>query len=238
MRDQDPSYLEAPEEWTSFLAALVHELRTPLASFRILADLLIESPQSRLGEQERRYAENIRDVAKDIHSLLGEVGELARLLAGRVVPRPEEVVLGQLVERVLEEVRPQTWQGGIALTESVDPALRRHFRTDSSLLRQALVLLLGHLVGDARSEVYLRLERDGENLRCMLSSDGPPFAEEFLHSLFAPFRDGVRALRSGGGSSLALSLAYQLARALGGTLRAENQGGRPVFVLLLPPIGS
>jgi len=238
MKDDDRTYLQTPEQWTGFLSALVHELRTPLASFRILADLLAEAPQSRLSDQERRYAENMRDVVQDIQSLVGDAGELARLLAGRVALRPSEVVLEELVDQVEEAVRTRAWDGGIALTDFLDPALPHSFRTDPDRLRQALVLLLGAAVSHAKGEVFLRLERDDGNLRVVTCSDGAPFAEAALQSLFAPFHDGVRAARARGGRSLALPLANELARALGGTLRAENREGKPAFVLFLPAAGS
>src|SRR5436309_7996582 len=156
MRDQERTYLQTPEQWTGFLSALVHELRTPLASFRILADLLAEAPHSRLSDQEKRYAENMRDVAQDIQSLVGDAGELARLLAGRVVLRPGEVDLEQLVDQAEEAVRPRAREGGIALTDSLDPGLPRRFRPDPDRLRQALVLLLGVAVSHAKGEVFLR----------------------------------------------------------------------------------
>jgi signal transduction histidine kinase len=239
MSDKDQTYLQTPEQWTSFLSALVHELRTPIASFRILTDLLTEAPPNRLGDQERRYAENIRDVAQDIQSLLGDVGELARLLAGRLAVRPGKVVLEKLVDQVEEAVRPRAWENGIAITDSLDPALPPLFQTDPDRLRELLVLLLGTVAGNARSEVLFRLESEEGNLRAVLSSDGPPFLEEALASLFAPFQDGgIRATRARGGRSLSLPLAHELARLLGGTLRAENRDGKPAFVLSLPAAGS
>lgn len=236
--DKDRPYLQTQEQWTSFLSDLVHELRTPIASFRILTDLLAEAPPSRLGDQERRYAENIRDVAQDIQALLGDVGELARLLAGRLALRPREVVLEQLVDQVEEAVRTRAWENGVAITDSLDPALPSRFHTDPDRLREVLVLLLGTVAGNARSEVLFRLEGQDGNLRAVLSSDGPPFPEETLATLFAPFQDGVRAARARGGRSLSLPLANELARFLGGTLRAENREGKPAFVLLLPAAGS
>jgi signal transduction histidine kinase len=235
---KDRPYLQTPEQWTSFLSDLVHELRTPIASFRILTDLLAEAPPSRLGDQERRYAENIRDVAQDIQALLGDIGELARLLAGRLALRPGEVVLEQLVDQVEEAVRPRAWENGIAITDSLDPALPHLFHTDPDRLREILVLLLGTVAGNAKSEVLFRLEGEDGNLRAVLSSDGPPFPEETFESLFAPFQDGVRTTRARGGRSLSLPLANELARALGGTLHAENREGKPAFVLLLPAAGS
>ena len=50
MGDQDRTYLQTPEQWTRFLSALVHELRTPLASLRMLTELLAGSGQAQLAD--------------------------------------------------------------------------------------------------------------------------------------------------------------------------------------------
>jgi len=238
MNDQDRPYLQTPEQWTRFLSAFAHELRTPLASFRMLADLLAEAPPGHLGDQERRYSEGMREVALDIQSLVGDMAELARLIAGRVQLRPENVVLDRLVDQVEEAVRPRAWEGGIALTDSLDPALPRFFHTDLDRLRQALILLLGAAVSHAKSEVFFRLDIDATGLHVVISSDGTPFPEGGTQAVFEPFHDGFRAARQRGGRSLSLPLASELARALGGTLRAENRGGRPAFDLSVPAAGD
>jgi signal transduction histidine kinase len=211
MNDRDRPYLQTPEQWTRFLSAFVHELRTPIASSRMLADLLAEAPPDRLGDQERRYCENILEVVLDLQALVGDVAELARLLAGRALIRPAEVSLEQLVDKATEAVRPRTWEGGITLTDSMDPALPKLFRTDPDRLRQALVLLLGAAISHAEG-----------------ASQG----------LFEPFYDGIRSTRPRGGRSLALPLASELARALGGMLQAENRGERPTFELSVPAAGA
>ncbi len=238
MDDRDRTYLQTPEQWTRFLSAFVHELRTPIASSRMLADLLTEAPPDRLGDQERRYCENILEVVLDLQALVGDVAELARLLAGRALIRPGGVSLDQLVEQIEEAVRPRAWEGGIALTDSLDPALPKRFRTDPDRLRQALVLLLGAAISHAKSEVFFRLEIEGGDLRVVISSDGPPFPEAAPQAVFEPFNDGIRTTRPRGGRSLALPLASELARALGGTLKAENRGERPTFELSVPAAGA
>jgi signal transduction histidine kinase len=100
------------------------------------------------------------------------------------------------------------------------------------------VLLLGVAMSHAASEVFFKLEVDGGDLRAVISSDGQPFPEAASQALFEPFHDGIRATRPRGGRSLALPLASELARALGGTLRAENRGERPTFELSLPAAGA
>jgi hypothetical protein len=202
----------------------------------MLAELLAGATQGHLGSQEKRYAENIQEVVQDIQALVGDVAELARLLGGRVQIRTDEVLLEGLVDQVKESVRPWAWERGIALTDSLDPALPQRLHTDQDRLRQALTLLLGAAVSHAESEVFFRLDLDGGDLRVMISSNGSPFPESALPSLFEPFDTSVGAARRRGGRSLALPLANELAQALGGTLRAENRGGRPTFDLSLPAI--
>jgi signal transduction histidine kinase len=237
MKDQDHTFLETPDQWMRFVSTFVHELRTPLASFRMLADLLAGAPHGHLGEQERRYSENLREVAQDLQTLVGDVAELTRLLAGRVQIRPAEIALEPLFDQVEEAVRPRAWDNGIAITDSRDPVLPRRFRTDPDRLRQALVLLLGATVSHAKSEVFFRLDLVDRDLHAVLSSDGFPFPEAALQTLFAPFHEDIRAPRQRGGRSLDLPLAHELAQALGGTLRAENRGGRPTLALTVPPAG-
>src|SRR5689334_4056728 len=230
MTDRDRTSLQTPEQWTRFLSAYSHELRTPLASLRMLAELLAGSPQDRLGSQERRYAENIQDVVRDIQGLVADVAELGRLLAGRVQVRPSEVALGSIVEQVKEAARPRAWERGIAVTDSLDPALPLLFRTDPDLLRSTLTRLLASAVSHAGSEVFFRLDFDDGGLRVIVSSDGPPFPEAAAETLFEPFDEGGRSAQQRG-RSLALPLARELARTLGGALQAGNRGGRPTFDL-------
>jgi signal transduction histidine kinase len=236
MIDRDQTCLQTPEQWTRFLSAYSHELRTPLASLRMLAELLATASQDHLGSQERRYAENIQEVVRDIQGLVADVADLGRLLAGRIQVRSSDVALAAVVEQVKEAARPQAWERGIAVTDSLDPALPRLFRTDPDLLRQTLIRLLGTAVSHAGSEVFFRLDFDDGGLHVLVSSDGPPFPEAAAEALFEPFDEGWRSAHQRG-RSLALPLARELARTLGGTLQAGNRGGRPTFDLFIPAAG-
>lgn len=240
MNDQrDRTYLQTPEQWTRFLSAFVHEIRTPIASLRMLADLLADTPPGSFNDQQKRYTENMREVAQEIQTLVGEVAELALLLDGRAIVRPIEFLLEPLLDQVEEKVRPLAWERGVALSDSLAPAVPMLFHSDPDRLRQALVLLLGSVVSQARSEVLLQLDVADGALRIQISSDGPPLSEAVLRAPFAPFQDGIRSGRGGGGSrSLALSLANELAHALAGSLQAENRSGKPVFELSLPTAGA
>jgi C4-dicarboxylate-specific signal transduction histidine kinase len=98
-------------------------------------------------------------------------------------------------------------------------------------------------VSHARSEVFFRLDADrldadNGHIRIVISSDGPAFEEASLAAFFEPFDDGARVGRQRGGRSLALPLANELTRALGGMLRASNRGGRPTSSTRSPTTSS
>jgi signal transduction histidine kinase len=236
--DANRTYLQTPDQWARFLSALTHELRTPMASLRLLSDLLARSSPRQPGSQEERYASNVEEVIQDLQALVGEVAELASLMGGRVKPRWEEISLGKLIDEVREAVRPWAWDRGIALTESLDPALPKLLRTDGDRLRQLLSFLLGAAVSQAESGIFFRIDAEDGGLRVVISSDGQPYSEAALLTLFEPFDVGVKSTRRRGGRSLALPLANELARVLGATLQGANRGGRPTFDLTVPAKGG
>lgn len=229
------TYLRTPEQWTRFLSALSHELRTPLASLHMLAELLGQIQEERPASQAQRFCGNIQEVVRDLQSLVTDVADLARLLAGRVQARPSDVVLATILEQVDDVARPRAWERGIAVTHSFAPAVPRTFRTDPDLLRQTLTFVLTAAAEHAASEVVFHLDFEDGQLLAAISSDGKPFPEGADETLFEPFDDGVRTTRRRGGRNLALTLAKEQWRTLGGTLRAGNREGRPTFDLRLPP---
>lgn len=233
MPDSERPYLQTAEQWTQFLSAVSHELRTPLASLRMLAELLIEKRPDHLEAPERRYAEGIQKVVSDLNGFVGDFAEFARMLADRVQLHPVNVRLRELAEEVTAVVRPKARERGIVVTESLDVAPSTTFRTDLDLLRRPLTSLLEGAVGNAASEVFFRLSLDDGELRVIISSDGTPFPVTAAE-IFEPLGEGSRTSRQHGGRSLALSLARETARTLGGKLEAGNRGGRPTFDLSLP----
>ncbi|HEY0784181.1 MAG TPA: HAMP domain-containing sensor histidine kinase [Thermoanaerobaculia bacterium] len=226
-------YLETTEQWASFLSAFVHELRTPIASLKILGELMQGSPALG-GERERLFLENMQKVVRDLLALVGDAGELGRLIARKATVRSEAVDLGAIFEGVEETLRPRAWDSGIGLQVALGPETADPIHTDRELLRRMLTLLVGAAVQHARSEVVVRADVDGGRLSIVAASDGSPLPDPAATALFQPFGDGQRSAREHGGGSLTLPLANEVALALGGVLRAENRGKRPAFVLELP----
>ncbi len=156
-----------------FLSALVHEVRTPLASSCTLIELLAALPEVRAAEKEKLYVDGLRQVMRDVQLLLDDVAELARLLGGRIELKPGDVSPAALVAEVEDALRPQAWERGVSLSHSLGSTLPPLVRAGAERLRQLLALLLGATVGHARSAVLSRLDAESGRWRAVLSSTAP-----------------------------------------------------------------
>jgi len=221
-----------------FLTNVTHELKTPLASIRLFAEMLLEGrveSEAKRGEYHRLLAGE----SERLSALIENVLDLGRLERGEraldVAPRRVDEVAREVVERFA----PLAARDGLALaTRGLDVAVAA--RCDRGAFAQALVNLLDnarkYAASGGRIEVALEGERGDGRVRLAVRDFGPGIAEEERERIFEPFVRGERQ-RDGAiaGLGLGLHLARTLTRAQGGELTGEAaEGGGASFVVTLP----
>lgn len=227
---------EAAEASSRYLTGLVHELRTPLGSILILAELMEQDPQGRLAPEDAARAAKIHRAARDMRSLLVDVAELSKLESGRLEPAWGTVSLGELLAAVAEESGAAARDAGVEVRTELDRHLPATLRSDALRLRQLVDRLTGAAVAAAEDHVVLRARPTAEGVRIEIADDAPPLSTEERQALFEPLLKVDRRSRRGdGGSGLTLPIARQLARLLGGRLELAPGASRGnTFVLELP----
>jgi signal transduction histidine kinase len=242
---KSPEAAEGPEgtEKTRILSGLTHELRTPLGSILMMSELLAENGAGHLDERETRYAQNIHRAVSDLLKLVDQVGEMARLEAGRVKIEHREVDPAALARRIRES-HGVTDEGverdGPRLSVEVAPDAPRTVRSDPAKILEALDLLLESAAKVSRNgEVRVRLAgaggAGGDGLAITVQDVGPPLAEGEWAALFVPFAAaGPRSSRQFGGSGLGLPLAHSLVTALGGTIAASCTPDGCSYTVIIP----
>lgn len=234
-----PSGAQAPEAlgeefWCRFLSGLGHELRTPLASLGMLVDLL-ERDGKALSEKEKRYTGNIRELAREMQQLIGDVSAFARLRGGRGRRPNGTLALEDLVRRVTDTVRISVWEKGITVSATLEPSEGSTIRTDTALLEQALEAMLETVLCLAEREVSVQVEARETEVIFTVTGDAGCGPADDPAALFDPFDGGTaRKLTQMGVRPLAPLLAREIARELGGDLRLVGEGGGSKFVLRLP----
>ncbi|GAA3573645.1 sensor histidine kinase KdpD [Nonomuraea rosea] len=222
---------EADKMRTALLAAVSHDLRTPLAS----AKAAVES----LGNTE--VAWSVRDRAEllatagesldKLDRLVANLLDMSRLQAGVLGVTPQPLALEEVVPRAVDDLGPlhDRVEGDISVELP-------EILADPALLERVLVNLMANAVrySPPGKTVLITASWHGQHVEIRVIDRGPGIPAEAHDRVFQPFqRLGDRDNHSGVGLGLALSRG--LAEAMGGTLvPEETPGGGLTMILTLP----
>ena len=214
---------------TAILRAVSHDLRSPLTAIIASVDGL-ESASLELSETDRReLLGGIREEAKRLDRLVGNLLDLSRLEVGSAAPRRELWTLDALVARAVEHLGLDADRVSVSL-----PADAPAVRADGTLVERALANLLDNALKFSVGEpVELVVEERGGEALVRVCDRGPGLRPRDLERIFDPFERGEAS--AGRGTGLGLAIARGFTRANGGRLWAEpSEGGGTTFVLALP----
>lgn len=206
----------------ALMAAVSHELRSPLGRARVLIEM------AREGSAPANFHDELQAEIDAMDGLVGDLLAAARIDFEAVAPR--EIPAADLARRAVETARlpPETFDPG-PTPESGS------VRADPTLLARALGTLLDNAQRYGGNTIRLRLRGRLLRVRFEVEDDGPGFAPGDEIRAFEPFWRGPEG-RSGRprGEGLGLALVRQIAEAHGGEAGAENrkEGGARVWIEL------
>ena len=234
---------------SEFLANMSHELRTPLNSLLVLAKLLAENPDGNLSSKQVEFAMTIHDAGSDLLRLINDILDLSKVEAGKMDVHPSEIPLASLVEYLDATFRPMAAEKGLTFEVDTAASLPQMIYSDEQRLQQVLRNLLSNAVKfTAQGGVRLRvapaedvtftgpLRDEAEVIAFSVSDTGIGISEEKQHLIFEAFQqaDGTTSRRYGG-TGLGLSISKDIARLLGGQIKATSRLGHgSTFTLYLP----
>lgn len=209
---------------SQFLAKMSHELRNPLNAIIGYSEILIED----LGEQDTQETRDLTSIRCAGHRLLGlinELLELARLEAGKVDLRLQELRLGEILEKLSAQFAPAVQANGNQLIVRPAPAA---LVGDPDLVHRVAEGLLSNAVKftrNGRITVSVSVQADSWTLSVADTGEGIP--QTRLATLFDTFgRDeDETASKYGDEVRLGLPLSHRYCRLMGGRLSVESKVG-------------
>ncbi|MFF4805243.1 ATP-binding protein [Streptomyces sp. NPDC001351] len=218
---------------TALLAAVSHDLRTPLAGIKAAVSSLRSDDVAWSEEDQAELLEGIEEGADRLDHLVGNLLDMSRLQTGTVTPLIREVDLDEVVPMALVGVPEDSVE--LDVPESlpmvdVDPGLLE--RSVANLVENAVKYSpQGEAVLVAASAIADRVE-------VRVVDRGPGVPDDAKERIFEPFQRYGDAPR-GAGVGLGLAVARGFVEAMGGTLDAEDTpGGGLSMVLTLRAAGS
>jgi len=230
--------LESDRRKDEFLAMLSHELRNPLTPIRNSLFMLDRVPPG--GEQAKRAQAIMERQVGHLARLVDDLLDVTRIRRGKVQIQREQLELGDLVRRTIEDHRQTFVANGIQLEGRLSSE-SMWLHADATRLAQVVGNLLGNAVKFTPygGRVDITLERDGDSAVLQVHDNGEGIDPEVLGSLFQPFSQAQQTLaRTHGGLGLGLALVKGLVELHGGTAQVTSKGlGQGAEVTVRLPLG-
>jgi signal transduction histidine kinase len=218
---------------------LVHDLRHPLSSLGLVAELLDAED---IGDEERRASvATIRGLCRDMARLIDGVLAASRLEAGVFTVDCRRITVGDVLQTTLAVFAPLAARRRVTL--AFEGNLEQSIRADAPKLRQAIDNLVANALkftpraGKVRVRVSREKEKGKDALAFVVfevSDTGPGIAEAERATIFDRYKQGSRG-RAAGGAGLGLAIARGIAEAHGGTISVGSGDlGGSSFRLVIP----
>jgi two-component system sensor histidine kinase KdpD len=217
---------------TALLAAVSHDLRSPLSAARAAISTLADPELVLAGEDRAELLDIAEQSLKRLTNLVEDLLDMSRLQAGALKPRlaPLDVheVLGAALESLPDGGEERV---GIELPDPHTPQIL----ADGPLLERVVANLLANAIKHTGSAIAVAVVARPGAVQIRVADHGPGIPSAARELVFRPFqRLGDRDNTAGVG--LGLALARGLAESMGGTLTPEDTpGGGLTMVLALPP---
>lgn len=231
--------MEQAMQRSNFVSNVSHELKTPLTSIRMYAELMAEG---RVTQPEKidEYLSVIVEESQRLTRLVNNVLTFGRLERGHQQLTQEFVDLGKLIDRIQRHLGPLLEEKDCVLRTEIQGDIQS-INTDPDALEQILWNLIDNAIkyGVIEGEVCrveIRVLQNSNGIQIEVLDRGPGLSQRAAAKVFDPFfrvQDQLTSRHAGTG--IGLSIARGLARRIGGELTFRpRQGGGSCFTLNLP----
>ena len=227
----------ADRERAAFLAAVSHELRSPLNAILGFADILMEEVDGPLSASAREEVEQIRGSGAHLAALINDILEFSALESGQLRLTRGRVDLTGLANEVVREARGLVGEKALAVRVEGEPSLVA--RVDGRRIRQ----VLGNLVNNAikftqRGEVIVRVSRERGMAALSVTDTGPGISPQERAVIFQEYKQARSERLKRRGTGLGLAIARRLVMLHHGSIQVESELGRGSTFKFTVPIGN
>ena len=220
-----------------FVSDASHELKTPLASMKILSESLLSQPDA----PAELYREFLGDINSEIDRLSLVINDLLTLVKtdkGIETLIIGDVELGELIRRITSTVAPLAQKKHITVAYQYRDVT---VRADELRMQQLFTNLIDNAIkySPENTTITVDLSKTMDNAVVSVSDEGIGIAKEHLPHLFERFYrvDKARS-RQAGGTGLGLSIVKQIVDQHGGTIEVESTEGKGTKFTVTSPLNT
>jgi signal transduction histidine kinase len=218
----------------SFVAAVSHELRSPMTSMRGYVEAMLDGTIA--PDQQPKYLRVVLDETNRLSDLVRDLLDLSRLESGKFPLQISEFDVNEMMRRILITFEPRIDAKGCEVDVQFD-AEHRFARGDANRINQVIANLIDNalkFMPDESGVLTVSTKLVGKQVRISVQDNGSGIAPKDLTHIFERFYKADKAHTSGMGTGLGLSICKQILREHGGQISVRSRPGETVFEFELP----
>lgn len=229
----------AKQSKDDFIANLSHEIRTLLTNIIGFAELLLNSSSAGdLSPAQKEYINFILESGRQIHSLVNDVIDLAKIEAGKMELKLDEISIEKIIDNCVNIFQERVNQKGISLRKNIHGKLRK-IKADPLRLKQVINNLLANAIRftPPGGQIEINALQENHHLQITIWDTGVGVPPEYQECIFIPFEQGCHSLAGNEtGCGLGLAIARKLVEKHGGKIWVESQQGKGSHFCFALPI--
>lgn len=213
-----------------FLANMSHEIRTPLNAILGMTRLLLDKEPR---QDQLKYLNSIKHASDNLLVIINDILDLSKIEAGKVSFERIPFNLHQELQAVIETVKVNADEKGLALHLDVEPLVPAALSGDPYRLNQILLNLVGNAIKfTEKGSITIRAHvagTSGDNVRLQFSviDTGIGIARDKLEYIFDMFtQETSSTTRKFGGTGLGLAICKKLVELQGGSIDVQSEAGK------------
>jgi signal transduction histidine kinase len=231
--------IQLARQQQDFVAAVSHELKTPLTSIRMYGELLKEGWVSE--EKRKQYYDYIHDESERLTRLISNVQQLAKITRSEprfyLKPRPVRELMDHVESKIGSQVERAGFRLRINRNDQTDACV---IRIDEDCFSQIIINLVDNAIKFSKHAENRAIEigsrKSGErNITITVRDFGPGIAKSQMKKIFQLFyRTESELTRETVGTGIGLAIVHQLSVAMNGKVDVINKDPGAEFRLTLP----
>jgi len=224
---------------TDLMSMVTHEIRTPLATVRGFAQILLKGGIP--VEKSKEFLEIINRQSNRLVSLVNDFLDISRIESGRQVITKGPLEIEKLVQNSIADLQPLAGEKNIQLRYAPPAASIPEIFADRNLIEQALINLISNGIKYSPKGAWVEVSLTNENshVRVDVKDNGLGIPKEALPRLFEKFyRVRCDDRKDIIGTGLGLSLVKQIVEVHGGSISVQSEHGAGSTFTFTVPAGS
>ncbi len=218
---------------SEFVMTASHELRTPLTGMAMSIDLLEETAQAKLSENEQELLKTAKEDVQRLRELVNDLLDLSKIESGKLEMKMDAIAPEKLINKAIDLLNIQAKESKLQLTSQVSSPLK-DVSVDANKITWVLTNLIANAIRYAKSTIEVSARSHGTWISIAVKDDGPGIDPAYQSKIFDKFVQ-VNTSKDVGGSGLGLSICREIVKAHGGTIWVDSDTGKgSTFTFTLP----